>query len=90
MSHVVNERVVHQLLHVAQITVVFTFERALYFDINIIYMYLGKNGEHSSECWKVPSRLLLIEPFWQEVDIVLVDRGFFRIPPQFKLRRLGS
>ena len=76
MSHVVHERVVHQLLHVAQITVVLTFERALYFDINIIYISLEKNGDHSTECWKVPSRLLRIEQFWQEIDIVLVGREF--------------
>ena len=37
---------------------------------------MGKDGEHRTDCWKMPSRHLLNELFWQEVDVVLARRGF--------------
>ena len=48
---------------------------------------MGKDGEHRTECRKVPCRHWLNELFRQEVDVVLERRGFLPIPQQIKLRQ---
>ena len=50
-------------------------------------MLLGKDGEHGTECRKLPCRPLAHRLFRQEVDIGLASRGFHRIPEQINLHQ---
>ena len=61
-------------------------ERAFNLDNNVICILLGKNSELRTKCSQVLCRHLLIDLYGQQVDFVLVGRGFIPIPQQNKVR----
>ena len=72
----------------APTTVVFTLERALHLDANLICMRPGQSSEPGqTERRKVRCPHLLIELLWGEVDNVFVGRGSIPTPQQVKLRQ---
>ena len=63
----------HSIEPCSSITVTFNL------DANMYCMFLGKEGEHCTECRKVQYGHVLVELFREEIDVGLASRAFLPI-----------